>query len=33
MSDQLNELIQPVVEAMGCELWGIEHLSMGGIQR
>jgi len=29
MSDQLNELIQPVVEAMGCELWGIEHLSMG----
>ena len=29
MSDQLNELIQPVVEAMGCELWGIERLSMG----
>ena len=29
MSDQLNELIQPVVEAMGCELWGIEQLSMG----
>jgi ribosome maturation factor RimP len=29
MRDQLNELIQPVVEAMGCELWGIEHLPMG----
>jgi ribosome maturation factor RimP len=29
MSDQLNELIRPVVEAMGCELWGIEQLSMG----
>ena len=29
MSDQLNELIQPVVEAMGCKLWGIERLSMG----
>jgi ribosome maturation factor RimP len=29
MSDQLIELIQPVVEAMGCELWGIEQLSMG----
>ncbi|MDA9680201.1 ribosome maturation factor RimP [Gammaproteobacteria bacterium] len=29
MSDQLNELFQPVVEAMGCELWGIERLSMG----
>jgi ribosome maturation factor RimP len=29
MRDQLNDLIQPVVEAMGCELWGIEQLSMG----
>ena len=29
MSDQLSELIQPVVKAMGCELWGIEKLSMG----
>jgi len=29
MSDQLSELIQPVVEAMGCKLWGIEQLSMG----
>ena len=29
MSDQLNELIRPVVEAMGCVLWGIEQLSMG----
>ena len=29
MSDQLNDLIRPVVEGLGCELWGIEHLSMG----
>lgn len=29
MSEELNELIQPVVEALGCELWGIERLSMG----
>jgi ribosome maturation factor RimP len=29
MSHQLNELIQRVVEGMGCELWGIERLSMG----
>ncbi len=29
MSEQLNDLIQPVVEALGCELWGIERLSMG----
>jgi ribosome maturation factor RimP len=29
MKDQLSELIQPVVEALGCELWGIEQLSMG----
>ncbi len=29
MDDQLTELIKPVVEALGCELWGIENLSMG----
>lgn len=29
MSDQFVELIQPVVEALGCELWGVERLSMG----
>ncbi|MBT4161985.1 MAG: ribosome maturation factor RimP [Gammaproteobacteria bacterium] len=29
MSDQLTDLIQPVVEGLGCELWGIERLSMG----
>ena len=29
MSDQLSELIRPVVEALGCELWGIEHLPAG----
>ena len=29
MSEQLDDLIQPVVEALGCELWGIERLSMG----
>lgn len=27
--DKLSEMIQPVVEALGCELWGVEHLSMG----
>ena len=29
MSDKLNDLIRPVVEGLGCELWGIENLSMG----
>lgn len=29
MSDQLTELIQPVVEGLGCELWGIERQSSG----
>ena len=29
MSDQLTEMIRPVVEGLGCELWGIERLSMG----
>ena len=29
MSQELSELIQPVVEALDCELWGIEQLSMG----
>ena len=25
----LHELISPVVEALGCELWGLEYLSQG----
>ncbi len=29
MSDRLNEMVRPVVVALGCELWGIEHLSRG----
>ena len=29
MRDQLTELIQPVVEGLGCELWGIERLTTG----
>lgn len=29
MSDQLTEMIQPVVEGLGCELWGIEQSSGG----
>ena len=29
MSEQLTALIAPVVKALGCELWGIEQLSMG----
>jgi len=29
VSDQLTELIQPVVEGLGCELWGIERQSSG----
>jgi ribosome maturation factor RimP len=29
MKDQLRDIVQPVVEAMGCELWGIESLPMG----
>ena len=29
MSDALGDLIRPVVEALGCELWGIEQLSLG----
>ena len=29
MSDQLTEMIRPVVEGLGCELWGIERLSTG----
>ena len=29
MSDLLSEMIQPIVAEMGCELWGIEQLSMG----
>lgn len=26
---ELNSLIEPVVEALGCKLWGIEQLSLG----
>ena len=29
MIDQLDALIQPVVEGLGCELWGIERSSNG----
>ena len=29
VNEQLNELVRPVVEAMGCELWGIEQLALG----
>ena len=29
MSDRLSEMVRPVVAALGCELWGIEHLSSG----
>lgn len=27
--DQLTELLAPVVESLGCELWGLEYLSHG----
>lgn len=27
--DQLTELLAPVVEAMGCQLWGLEYFSQG----
>ena len=27
--DQLHDLVQPSVEAMGVELWGVEYLSQG----
>ena len=30
MRDQLTELIQPVVEGLGCEFWGIERLTTLG---
>ncbi len=29
VSDRLREMIEPVVEALGCELWGIEQLTRG----
>ena len=29
MGDQLSELVRPVVEALGCELWGIEQPAPG----
>ncbi len=27
--DQLKELLEPVVESMGCQLWGLEYFSQG----
>jgi ribosome maturation factor RimP len=27
--DQLQELLAPVIESMGCELWGLEYLTQG----
>ena len=27
--DQLHALLAPVVESMGCELWGLEYLTQG----
>jgi ribosome maturation factor RimP len=27
--DELRALIEPVVESMGCELWGLEYLTQG----
>lgn len=27
--DKLSDLIAPVVEALGCELWGLEYLTQG----
>lgn len=29
MHEQLRTLIEPVVEGMGCQLWGIEYLAHG----
>lgn len=29
MSEQMQALIKPVVEGLGCKLWGIEHLPLG----
>lgn len=29
LKDRLRELIEPVVEGLGCDLWGIEHLPQG----
>ncbi|HAK52132.1 MAG TPA: ribosome maturation factor RimP [Gammaproteobacteria bacterium] len=29
MEGSLKELFEPVVEALGCRLWGIEHMSQG----
>ena len=29
MNGQLDDLVKPVVEAMGCELWGIERIALG----
>lgn len=33
MSDRLHEMIGPVVEGLGYQLWGIEHLSPGRYSR
>lgn len=29
MSEQLEAMIEPVVTALGCQLWGVERLSQG----
>ncbi len=29
MSDQIEEMIEPLVNGLGCQLWGIEKLSQG----
>lgn len=29
VQQKLHELIQPVVESLGCELWGLEYLTQG----
>ena len=29
MSEQIEEMIEPVVNGLGCQLWGIEKLSQG----
>lgn len=29
MNEELNSMIQSVVEGLGCQLWGVEYLSLG----
>jgi ribosome maturation factor RimP len=29
MSEQIEEMIEPVVNGLGCQLWGVEKLSQG----